>query len=165
MITAKNNTIGTSENEVQKRKDARNRIKNTQDRKEKNRYRQEIIQSQINQKKQELEKKQAEIQEKKQQIKETYYKLIDNLILFYRQIGVIKTDKQINERFFRSPYYFQSSKKNNNMPKSFIFDEIIEDLQIVDDNLPIICGNIDLSKPRTKIKILKEAFINLKKRF
>ena len=151
---------------TKQRQSKRDQLKRATDPTQKQRLRQEILQSQIDQKKQELEKKQKERQSLNHSIKETYYQKIDELKSFYRDdLKIITSGKGLNRRFGKSASYFQSSKINGNNPTVSILDDIIIDLEVINEHIDIF---IDKSSNQKDIKstchFLLSFFQNLKNR-
>ena len=150
---------------IKDRKLKRQQIKNTNNETTRDNLEKQIIQSEIDEKQDQIQKKQEELNQKKQEIKEEYYCLIQKLINTYKRLGLIKSARQINERYNKSNCYFQASQKNNNLPTFDILKSIIIDIDTIISSIDFLCD--DLINKDSVVRVLQnliERFTELKYR-
>lgn len=162
MITADNQN-----KYVKQREQLHNQIKMTDNEKLKNQYRLQIEDSKVKQAEEQAEKRRKQRDLKKQEIKEEYYTLNKKMIAIYRKIGLIRSNRGINERYNKSNSFLQSCEIQNHFPKLETITDFILDIENIVRNLDyLIYDDEDLIFSKESIKRvleqLKERYQQLK---
>ena len=141
----------------------RKQIKSTNDIQQKNNLRNQIKQSIIDEKEKELKDREEKLRKKKSEIVEEFYYLNKRYVNMYRVLGLVKSDRQINERFCKSKNYFKSSEYQQHMPKLDFIREIIDDIDNVIFNLEyLLDDNFNRAVVERNLKELQNRYKELK---
>lgn len=162
MITADNKN-----KYVKQREQLHNQIKMTDNENLKNQYRLQIEDSKVKQAEEQAERRRRQRDLKKQEIKEEYYLLNKRTINLYRKLGLIKSNRAINERYNKSNSFFQSCEIQNHFPKLETITDFILDIENIVRNIDYLISdddNLIFSKESIKraLEQLKERYQNLK---
>lgn len=168
MITADNKN-----KYVKQREQLHNQIKMTDNENLKNQYRLQIEDSKVKQAEEQAEKRKKQRDLKKQEIKEEYYLLNKRTINIYRKLGLIKSNRQINERLNKSNSFLQSCEVQKHFPKLDTLSDLIFDIEniisnidyLIDDmfskeSIVIALQQLQERYKQLKIKILTEYYMS-----
>lgn len=137
MITADNKN-----KYVKQREQLHNQIKMTDNEKLKNQYRLQIEDSKVKQAEEQAEKRKKQRDLKKQEIKEEYYLLNKRTINLYRKLGLIKSNRQINERLNKSNSFLQSCEVQKHFPKLDTLSDLIFDIENIISNIDYLIDDM-----------------------
>jgi len=137
MITADNKN-----KYVKQREQLHNQIKMTDNENLKNQYRLQIEDSKVKQAEEQAEKRKKQRDLKKQEIKEEYYLLNKRTINLYRKLGLIKSNRQINERLNKSNSFLQSCEIQKHFPKLDTLSDLIFDIENIISNIDYLIDDI-----------------------
>ena len=137
MITADNKN-----KYVKQREQLHNQIKMTDNEKLKNQYRLQIEDSKVKQAEEQAEKRKKQRDLKKQEIKEEYYLLNKRTINIYRKLGLIKSNRQINERLNKSNSFLQSCEVQKHFPKLDTLSDLIFDIENIISNVDYLIDDM-----------------------
>jgi len=130
MITADNKN-----QYVKQREQLHQQIKMTDNENLKNQYRLQIEDSKVKQAEEQAEKRKKQRELKKQEIKEEYYLLNKRTINLYRKLGLIKSNRGINERLNKSNSFLQSCEVQKHFPKLDTLTDLIFDIENIISNI------------------------------
>ena len=105
------------------------------------------------------------IDKKRKEIKNSFYNEMKSLTLLYRTLGLIKSDRQINERFNKSENYIKAAAIQHHMPKIKFIYQIITDIDKIISNVNNINDKIDVydtEKVCKELENIKNNFILVK---
>jgi len=137
MITADNKN-----KYVKQREQLHNQIKMTDNENLKNQYRLQIEDSKVKQAEEQAEKRKKQRDLKKQEIKEEYYLLNKRTINLYRKLGLIKSNRQINERLNKSNSFLQSCEVQKHFPKLDTLSDLIFDIENIISNIDYLIDDM-----------------------
>lgn len=137
MITADNKN-----KYVKQREQLHNQIKMTDNENLKNQYRLQIEDSKVKQAEEQAEKRKKQRDLKKQEIKEEYYLLNKRTINLYRKLGLIKSNRQINERLNKSNSFLQSCEVQKHFPKLDTLSDLIFDIENIISNVDYLIDDM-----------------------
>jgi hypothetical protein len=137
MITADNKN-----KYVKQREQLHNQIKMTDNENLKNQYRLQIEDSKVKQAEEQAEKRRRQRDAKKQEIKEEYYLLNKRTINLYRKLGLIKSNRQINERLNKSNSFLQSCEVQKHFPKLDTLSDLIFDIENIISNIDYLIDDM-----------------------
>lgn len=137
MITADNKN-----KYVKQREQLHNQIKMTDNENLKNQYRLQIEDSKVKQAEEQAEKRKKQRDLKKQEIKEEYYLLNKKTINIYRKLGLIKSNRQINERLNKSNSFLQSCEVQKHFPKLDTLSDLIFDIENIISNIDYLIDDM-----------------------
>jgi len=137
MITADNKN-----KYVKQREQLHNQIKMTDNENLKNQYRLQIEDSKVKQAEEQAEKRRKQRDLKKQEIKEEYYLLNKRTINLYRKLGLIKSNRQINERLNKSNSFLQSCEVQKHFPKLDTLSDLIFDIENIISNIDYLIDDM-----------------------
>lgn len=137
MITADNKN-----KYIKQREQLHNQIKMTDNEKLKNQYRLQIEDSKVKQAEEQAEKRKKQRDLKKQEIKEEYYLLNKKTINLYRKLGLIKSNRQINERLNKSNSFLQSCEVQKHFPKLDTLSDLIFDIENIISNIDYLIDDM-----------------------
>lgn len=137
MITADNKN-----KYVKQREQLHNQIKMTDNENLKNQYRLQIEDSKVKQAEEQAEKRKKQMDLKKQEIKEEYYLLNKKTINIYRKLGLIKSNRQINERLNKSNSFLQSCEVQKHFPKLDTLSDLIFDIENIISNIDYLIDDM-----------------------
>ena len=149
MITADNKN-----KYVKQREQLHNQIKMTDNEKLKNQYRLQIEDSKVKQAEEQAEKRKKQRDLKKQEIKEEYYLLNKRTINLYRKLGLIKSNRQINERLNKSNSFLQSCEVQKHFPKLDTLSDLIFDIENIISNVDYLID--DMFSKESIVRALKQ---------
>ena len=137
MITADNKN-----KYVKQREQLHNQIKMTDNENLKNQYRLQIEDSKVKQAEEQAEKRKKQRDLKKHEIKEEYYLLNKRTINLYRKLGLIKSNRQINERLNKSNSFLQSCELQKHFPKLDTLSDLIFDIENIISNIDYLIDDM-----------------------
>ena len=127
---------------VKQREQLHNQIKMTDNENLKNQYRLQIEDSKVKQAEEQAEKRKKQRDLKKQEIKEEYYLLNKRTINLYRKLGLIKSNRQINERLNKSNSFLQSCEVQKHFPKLDTLSDLIFDIENIISNVDYLIDDM-----------------------
>lgn len=158
MITANNQN-----KYVKQREQLHNQIKMTDNEDLKNQYRLQIEDSKVNQAEEQAEKRRRQRDAKKQEIKEEYYLLNKRTINLYRKLGLIKSNRGINERLNKSNSFLQSCEVQKHFPKLETLTDLIFDIEKIIVNIDKFIDDLFSKESIVRaLEQLKERYKELK---
>lgn len=145
---------------VQKRDQIRSQMKQTTNPEMKKNLKIQLQDSEVEEAEARAKAKREKRDQLKKEIVEQFYSLTSNMVKVYRRLGIIRSDRQINERFNKSSNYIKSSMYQGHFPSSNLITDIIDDLDVIIRNIDKLM-NDDFFNKQSVVNILT----NLQNRF
>lgn len=146
--------INYSNQYIQKREQLRNQLKLATSPEFKKNLKIQIKDTEVEEAEKKARLKREKRDEIKKELTEQFYSLTSYMVKLYRKIGIIKSDKQINERFNKSENYIKSSMYQKHFPSNSLITDIIEDLDVIIDNIDYLMYD-DLLNKQSVLNTLK----------